>query len=217
VAAELEDAGVEGQACAGRGALEDQRDTLAGQDVRAQRGGLQLDCTLDHRRDLGGAQLEPGEEVARQAQQCTFTPMRLRVLSWNLKHGRSMPPAGRDLLPEFTAALREWDWDVALLQEVPPWWPRSLADSLDSEERTVLTSRNGRLALRQAVATRWPDVIKSNWRRRQRDRRTGGPDRHPPPRAALPAAGAQVGSGRPPGLRDLGRKPARHGAQRRGG
>jgi endonuclease/exonuclease/phosphatase family metal-dependent hydrolase len=88
--------------------------------------------------------------------------MRLRVLSWNLKHGRSMPPAGRDLLPEFTAALREWDWDVALLQEVPPWWPRSLADSLDSEERTVLTSRNGWLALRQAVATRWPDVIKSN-------------------------------------------------------
>ena len=24
---------------------------------------------------------------------------------------------------EFTAALDGWDWDVALLQEVPPWWP----------------------------------------------------------------------------------------------
>jgi endonuclease/exonuclease/phosphatase family metal-dependent hydrolase len=100
--------------------------------------------------------------MARQAQQCTFTPMRLRVLSWNLMHGRSMPSAGRDLLPEFTVALRGWEWDVALLQEVPPWWPEALATSLESEQRSARTSRNGLLALRRSVAIRWPDVIKSN-------------------------------------------------------
>ena len=49
--------------------------------------------------------------------------MQLRVLTWNLMHGRSVPPAGRDLRAEFTAALAGWEWDVALLQEVPPWWP----------------------------------------------------------------------------------------------
>ena len=30
-------------------------------------------------------------------------------------HGRSIPPAGRDLLGEFAAALGGWEWDVALL------------------------------------------------------------------------------------------------------
>ena len=54
-------------------------------------------------------------------------PMRLRVLTWNLMHGRARPSAGRDLRPEFTAALAGWEWDVALLQEVPPWWPEPLA------------------------------------------------------------------------------------------
>jgi endonuclease/exonuclease/phosphatase family metal-dependent hydrolase len=88
--------------------------------------------------------------------------MRLRILSWNLMHGRSVPPARRDLLPEFTAALRSWDWDVALLQEVPPWWPRSFAASLAGEERSVLTSRNALLPLRRAIGIRWPDAIKSN-------------------------------------------------------
>jgi endonuclease/exonuclease/phosphatase family metal-dependent hydrolase len=88
--------------------------------------------------------------------------MRLRVVTWNLMHGRAQPPAGRDLLPEFTAALAGWEWDVALLQEVPPWWPAKLAAALDTEYRSVLTSRNGLLTLRRAVAVRWPDLIKSN-------------------------------------------------------
>lgn len=88
--------------------------------------------------------------------------MRLRVVTWNLMHGRGQPPAGRDLLAEFTAALAGWEWDVALLQEVPPWWPVQLGTALDAEYRSVHTSRNGLLALRRAVAVRWPDVIKSN-------------------------------------------------------
>jgi endonuclease/exonuclease/phosphatase family metal-dependent hydrolase len=85
-----------------------------------------------------------------------------RVLTWNLKHGRAVPSAGRELLGEFTAALRGWEWDLALLQEVPPWWPAELATSLGAEQRLVLTSRNAGLALRRAVAVRRPDLIKSN-------------------------------------------------------
>ena len=83
-------------------------------------------------------------------------------MSWNLFHGRAVPPAGRPLLHEFAAALAGWEWDVALLQEVPPWWPPELARAAGAQQRTVLTSRNGLLALRRLVADRRPDLIKSN-------------------------------------------------------
>jgi endonuclease/exonuclease/phosphatase family metal-dependent hydrolase len=86
----------------------------------------------------------------------------VRVLSWNLFHGRSVPPAGRALANEFAAKLAAWDWDVALLQEVPPWWPAQLARSAGAQKRTVLTSRNALLPLRRALAVRCPDLIKSN-------------------------------------------------------
>jgi endonuclease/exonuclease/phosphatase family metal-dependent hydrolase len=86
----------------------------------------------------------------------------LRVITWNLMHGRSIPPAGRDLLDDFTRALGGWQWEVALLQEVPPWWPAELGAALNADWRLVLTSRNFGLPVRRAVATRWPDLIKSN-------------------------------------------------------
>jgi endonuclease/exonuclease/phosphatase (EEP) superfamily protein YafD len=85
-----------------------------------------------------------------------------RLLSWNLFHGRAVPPAGRELLGEFTAALAGWEWDAALLQEVPPWWPAALASALDADYRMVLTSRDSVLPVRRAIAVRWPDLIKSN-------------------------------------------------------
>ena len=69
----------------------------------------------------------------------------MRVLTWNLMHGRSVPGAGRDLLADFADALAGWEWDVALLQEVPPWWPAALGARLGAEYRTVLTSRNAGL------------------------------------------------------------------------
>jgi endonuclease/exonuclease/phosphatase family metal-dependent hydrolase len=86
----------------------------------------------------------------------------MRVLTWNLKHGRAVPSAGRDLFDEFASALAGWGWDLALLQEVPPWWPSSLGDRLAADQRLVLTSRNSELPIRRAIAERWPDVIKSN-------------------------------------------------------
>jgi endonuclease/exonuclease/phosphatase family metal-dependent hydrolase len=85
----------------------------------------------------------------------------LNVLSWNLFHGRAVPPAGRDLLAEFATVLAGWEWDVALLQEVPPWWAPELAVAAGAETRWALTSRNALPAVRRAVAVRWPDAIKS--------------------------------------------------------
>jgi endonuclease/exonuclease/phosphatase family metal-dependent hydrolase len=85
----------------------------------------------------------------------------LRVLTWNLKHGRSVPPANRDQLDAFGAALQSWEWDVALLQEVPPWWTQPLAERLGAEQRQALTSRNALPRVRRALARRWPEVMKS--------------------------------------------------------
>jgi|SRR5579884_632309 len=86
----------------------------------------------------------------------------MRVLTWNLMHGRASPGAGRDLLEDFALLLAGWEWEVALLQEVPPWWPAELARRSGAAWRLVLTSRNFALELRRAVAVRFPDLIKSN-------------------------------------------------------
>jgi endonuclease/exonuclease/phosphatase family metal-dependent hydrolase len=86
----------------------------------------------------------------------------MRVLVWNLFHGRADPPAGRPLLHEFAELLARWEWDIALLQEVPPWWPPLLARRCAAESRTALTSRNQLLPLRRAIASRAPDRLKSN-------------------------------------------------------
>jgi endonuclease/exonuclease/phosphatase family metal-dependent hydrolase len=88
--------------------------------------------------------------------------MEIRVLSWNLFHGRAVPPAGHDLLDEYAAVLAGWHWDVALLQEVPPWWPAPLARVAGADWASVLTSRNFLLPLRRALARRWPDLMRSN-------------------------------------------------------
>ena len=85
----------------------------------------------------------------------------MRVLTWNLFHGRSRPGAGRDLTAEFAAAIASWPWDVALLQEVPPWWGPELGRASGASARTALTSRNALPGLRRALAVRFPDVLKS--------------------------------------------------------
>ncbi len=84
------------------------------------------------------------------------------MLTWNLFHGRSVPDTPRSLLDEFAATIAEWEWDVALLQEVPPWWPSGLGRHTGASARTALTSRNLLLGVRRAIADRRPDLIKSN-------------------------------------------------------
>src|SRR5213080_741675 len=86
----------------------------------------------------------------------------MQALTWNLYHGRAQPPARRPLLHEFARMLAGWEWDVALLQEVPPWWPEPLADACGARARRALTSRNALLPLRRWAAQRWPDAVKSN-------------------------------------------------------
>jgi endonuclease/exonuclease/phosphatase family metal-dependent hydrolase len=83
------------------------------------------------------------------------------VLTWNLFHGRSVPDAPREQLAEFAARLAGWEWDVALLQEVAPWWPPELGRACGASARTALTSRNWVLPLSRWAARRRPDVIKS--------------------------------------------------------
>ena len=51
----------------------------------------------------------------------------MRVLTWNSFHGRSLPPAPGALASQFATMLGGWEWDVALLQQVAPWWPAMLA------------------------------------------------------------------------------------------
>jgi endonuclease/exonuclease/phosphatase family metal-dependent hydrolase len=87
--------------------------------------------------------------------------MALRVLSWNLFHGRALPPRDADLLPEFAARLAGWEWDVALLQEVPPWWPGALAAATGAQARHALTSRNQLAPLRRALAREHPELLRS--------------------------------------------------------
>ena len=87
--------------------------------------------------------------------------MRLRVLTWNLFHGRSKPETRRSLLPDFTALIAGWEWDVALLQEVLPRWPPHLARASGASMRMALTSRNVLPALQWRLTESRPDVFKS--------------------------------------------------------
>lgn len=85
----------------------------------------------------------------------------LRILTWNLFHGRSVPDQPRALAHEFAATLSGWDWDVALLQECPPWWPEPLGRACGAHAYRALTSRNQFPPLLKTVASRRPDLIKS--------------------------------------------------------
>jgi len=63
---------------------------------------------------------------------------------------------------KFAGLLGSWEWEVALLQEVPPWWPERLARKMSAAQSTALTSRNALLPVRRALAERWPELMKSN-------------------------------------------------------
>jgi len=48
------------------------------------------------------------------------------------------------------------------LQEVPPWWPPKLGVATRASARMALTSRNGCLVVRRAIAARDPDLLGAN-------------------------------------------------------
>ena len=107
--------------------------------------------------------------------------MNVRLLTWNLFHGRDHPPeprlhtlrsrvlpitergeryaqVNRPLLREFRHVLGRLEWDIALLQEAPPRWHRELG----ADGAIALTSRNSFAGLRALVARLSPDLIASN-------------------------------------------------------
>jgi endonuclease/exonuclease/phosphatase family metal-dependent hydrolase len=108
----------------------------------------------------------------------------MRVLSWNLYHGRDFPPdrtlftprsrflrvternethvqVNRPLRDEFAGWIDGRDWDVAMLQEVPPLWFRRLGRRTRSSGVRVLTSRNVLPPLQRLAANLNPDLIAS--------------------------------------------------------
>jgi endonuclease/exonuclease/phosphatase family metal-dependent hydrolase len=85
----------------------------------------------------------------------------MRVLTWNLFHGRSVPDMPRSLIADFTRTIAGWEWDVAPLQEVPPWWPRELARAACAAGASAPTSRTWLLPLRRLAAERRPALMKA--------------------------------------------------------
>lgn len=67
----------------------------------------------------------------------------------------------RDLYQEFAARLAAAEWDVALLQEVPPRWAERLAAATGSEGRVSLTSRNWMRPLTFPAARLRPHLVGS--------------------------------------------------------
>ena len=108
----------------------------------------------------------------------------MRLLSWNLFHGRDCPPnpalsswrsrllrrderdathvqVNRPLGREFASKLADWEWDIALLQEVPPRWLGALKGACKASGVRGLTSRNSFGSLRARVADWNPDLVRS--------------------------------------------------------
>jgi len=92
----------------------------------------------------------------------------LRLLTWNIFHGRPFPPrrlrmtSPGERRAQFTEALRRLEWDVALLQEAPPRWRDALVQDLGADGACALTSRNSLAPLRGLIAELAPDLIASN-------------------------------------------------------
>ncbi|MGH2744770.1 MAG: endonuclease/exonuclease/phosphatase family protein, partial [Thermoleophilaceae bacterium] len=108
----------------------------------------------------------------------------MRVLSWNLYHGRDFPPdpalftprsrllrrternashvkVNRPLFDEFVRVLDGVDWDLAVLQEAPPRWFGELQRRTGSAGVRVLTSRNVFPPLQGVLADWNPDLMAS--------------------------------------------------------
>jgi endonuclease/exonuclease/phosphatase family metal-dependent hydrolase len=111
--------------------------------------------------------------------------MEIRVLTWNIYHGRDGPPdpalyttwakwtrrterndthvqVNRDLWRQFTDMLCGAGWDAALLQECPPRWQPGFSRECRADSFRSMTSRNWLERTSWAFARRWPDLIGSS-------------------------------------------------------
>lgn len=109
--------------------------------------------------------------------------MELRVLTWNLFHGRDFPPdaalrarrrlsrkternsthvqVNRDLTSQFSEVICSAEWDLALLQECPPRWGAPLAAACHAVAQRSLTSRNWLPPVQAFIARLNPDLLGS--------------------------------------------------------
>jgi endonuclease/exonuclease/phosphatase family metal-dependent hydrolase len=108
----------------------------------------------------------------------------MRVLSWNLYHGRDFPPdkalftlrsrllrvternethvqVNRSLFLELASWLAGHEWDAALLQEAPPLWFRGFKRRTGASGARAFTSRNVVPPLQRLLAWANPDLIAS--------------------------------------------------------
>jgi len=111
--------------------------------------------------------------------------MEIRVLTWNIFHGRDGPPdkalyttwaewtrktetnkthaqVNRDLWRDYTDMLCAAEWDIAILQECPPRWEPGFSRECAADSFRALTSRNWLERLSWAIARHWPDLIGSS-------------------------------------------------------
>ncbi len=72
--------------------------------------------------------------------------------------GESHILLNRDLFNEFGAFLAAADWDIAMLQEVPPRWDERLAAATGSTHHRALTSRNWMSPLMSPIARKRPHL-----------------------------------------------------------
>ncbi len=144
----------------------------------AERSALSSIARSMQGEQLVARKLLAGQEVPSQA------GILLRILSWNIFHGRDFPPdralrtwrsrllglsernathvqVNRPLFGEFAGLIAGWDWDVAFLQEAPPRWFRPLAERSRASGALALTSRNRGAPARRLAAAFNPDLIAS--------------------------------------------------------
>jgi endonuclease/exonuclease/phosphatase family metal-dependent hydrolase len=111
--------------------------------------------------------------------------MEVRVLSWNIFHGRDAPPdkslftwrsewlrriernethvqVNKDLWRDYTDMVCAAAWDVALLQECPPRWKPGFERECRADSFMSKTSRNWLENLSWRIARGWPDLIGSS-------------------------------------------------------
>ena len=195
MAAELDDAGLVGEARPRARLLEQQRDDRARRARVEERGAAFSSCARS--------------SSASRASRSSSVPVR----KWRGRRGKiatccasspgtsstaaRCPDVPGPLGGAFAAMLAGWEWDVALLQEVPPWWPPRLARACGAQAFTAPTSR-GQLLPARARRRRAPaghrEVV---GRRRERDPRARGAQvtAHAPAAAARCARAARDARG----------------------